>query len=215
MSDDSGAGFHGPNVPLLVVLSGPSGVGKDAALDGLRTLRRSWHFVVTATTRPIRANEVHGVDYIFLGDEEFEGMVSVGEFLEHAHVYGNRYGVPKSQITGALEKGLDTFLKVDVQGAATLKRLVPDAVFIFLEPPSPEELRRRLTARATESGEALEHRVKVAWHEMECLTSFDYHVVNHENKLDEAVACIDSIVLAEKCRTQPRKISILNEQKGV
>ncbi len=208
MSVDADAAFHGPNVPLLVVLSGPSGVGKDAALDGLRGLGRPWHFVVTATTRPIRANEVDGADYIFLSDKEFERMVSVGEFLEHAYVYGNWYGVPKSQITGAIEKGLDTILKVDVQGAATFKRLLPDAVFIFLEPPSLEDLRRRLTTRATESGEALEARVKVAWNEMECMISFDYHVVNHENKLDEAVACIDSIILAEKCRTLPRKISI-------
>ena len=194
--------------PLFVVLSGPSAVGKDAALASLRTLERPWHFVVTATTRPMRPNERDRVDYIFLQTWEFEEMAGKGEFLEYAEVYGNWYGVPKQQVHEGMEKGMDTILKVDVQGAATVRNLVPEAVFIFLVPSSMEELRQRLTLRATESAADLESRARVAWKEMEHLRSFDYVVVNRDGHLDEAVACIDAIILAEKCRIPPRLISI-------
>ena len=135
-------------------------------------------------------------------------MVEQGEFLEYAQVYGNWYGVPKQQIRHAVERGLDTILKVDVQGATTIKTLAPEAVFIFLVPPSMEELQRRLSLRATESVTDLEVRTRIAWQEMEHMSSFDYVVVNRDGCLDQSVTCIDAIILAERCRTSPRQISI-------
>ena len=194
--------------PLLVILSGPSGAGKDTVLDGLRTLNRPWYFVVTATTRPSRSGERDGLDYIFLEGQTFQEMVENGEFLEYAEVYGNWYGVPRQQVRQAIGNGLDTILKIDVQGAATIKRLAPEAVFIFLTTESIEELQQRLELRATESAESLELRGHTASQEMERLTDFDYRVVNRDGYLDEAVACIDAIILAEKCRVPPRQISI-------
>ena len=194
--------------PLLVVLSGPSGVGKDAALNSLRTLKRPWHFVVTATTRPMRSNETDRVDYLFMEPAEFQAMVKREEFLEYAEVYGNWYGVPRQQVREAMGRGQDTILKVDVQGAATIKKLAPEAVFIFLVSSSMEELQHRLSMRSTESAEALESRARTAWKEMERLPAFDYEVVNRDGCLDDAVSCIDAIILAEKCRIPPRRITI-------
>ena len=197
-----------PGTPLLVVLSGPSGVGKDAALNSLRTCRPSGHFVVTATTRPRRSKERDGVDYIFLEPAEFHKMVDRGEFLECAQVYGNWYGVLRQQVREALEQGKDAILKVDVQGAATIKRLVPEAVFIFLAPPSIEELHERLRKRATESEMDLDLRTSIAWEEMKSLSAFDYQVVNRDGCLAETVACIDAIIMAESCRIPTRHISV-------
>jgi guanylate kinase len=194
--------------PLLIVLSGPSGVGKDAALNVLRTLERPWHFAVTATTRPRRPGERDGIDYIFMEPAEFRDMVARDEVLEHAQVYENWYGVPKQQVRDAMQKGLDVILKVDVQGAATIKKMAPEALSIFMAPPTMEELRQRLSLRDTETAEDLELRTRAAWKEMERLPEFDYKVVNREGRLDEAVACIESIILAEKCRVHPRNISI-------
>jgi guanylate kinase len=156
----------------------------------------------------MRPGERDGVEYTFLEPEEFQAMMEKGEFLEHARVYENWYGVPRRQVSEAMQKGLDTILKVDVQGAATIKKLLPEAVFIFLAPSSMEEIRRRLGARGTESAEALEVRTRAAWREMERLPAFDYKVVNRDGCLQEAVAHIDAIILAEKCRIRPRRISI-------
>ena len=196
--------------PLLVVVSGPSGVGKDAVLSSLRGRSggRPWHFAVTATTRPRRSSETDGVDYIFIDPEQFQQMVHQGEFLEHARVYGNSYGVPKKQAREAMEQGKDVILKVDVQGAATIKELAPQGVFIFLVPPSIEDLRKRLTLRATESSNSLGVRLETAQNELEQASSFDYSVVNRDGGLDEAVALIEAIILAEKCRVKPRRVSL-------
>ncbi len=194
--------------PLLVVLSGPSGAGKDTVLNRLRSLGRPWHFVVTATTRPIRPAERDGTDYIFMEKKKFQDMVRNGELLEHAQVYDNWYGVPRQQVREALDKGLDTILKVDVQGAATIKSLAPEAVFIFLTLPTMEELQQRLVGRDTESEDTLRLRSGTARQETERLTEFDYRVINANGRLEEAVACIDAIILAEKCRIPPRRISI-------
>ena len=209
MSDEPSATQPYPaRPPLLVVLSGPSGVGKDVALSKLRNLDRPRHYVVTATTRPKRPNEREGVDYVFLSTEQFQKMLDTDEFLEHAQVYDHWYGVPKQQVREALDKGLDVVLKIDVQGAATIKKLVLQAVFIFLAPPSMDVLRRRLSLRATESGIDLEVRIRTAWKEMEYLPAFDYQVVNPDGCLDQAVACIDAIIQAEKCRIPPRRVEL-------
>lgn len=206
---DAGAAFLDlPVSPLMVVLSGPSGVGKDATLNGLRDLDRQWSFVVTVTTRPKRPQEVEGIDYLFVGVERFQEMVARGEFLEHAEVYGNRYGSPKSQVRDAMAAGRDVIVKVDVQGSVSIKALAPDAIFIFLVPPSLAELEQRLRARATETGRDLKVRNEIAVQEMESLASFDYRVVNHDGRLDETVAAIDSIIKAEKSRIPSRHVSI-------
>ena len=208
MSSETPAHVHTQDGPLLVVVSGPSGVGKDTTLSMLRKLNRPWHFAVTATTRPKRLSEMDGVDYIFLEPGQFQEMVDKGEFLEHAQVYGNRYGVPEQQVREAMGKGLDTILKVDVQGAATIKKLASDAVFIFLVPASMEELERRLNLRATESARDLARRMRTAKDEMERAAAFDYKVVNRDGCIDETVACIDAIITAEKCRITRRQVPI-------
>ena len=183
---------------MLVVLSGPSGVGKDAALAELRKLDRPWHFVVTATTRAIRAGEQDGIDYIFLDEPTFLRMKDDGEFVEQAH--GRWYGVPRSQVTSGLEAGKDVILKIDVQGAATVKKMAPDALFIFMVPGSFDELQRRLSQRMTESTSEMELRLKTASEEMKHAGGFDYQVENRDNSLDEAVAAIDSIITSERRR---------------
>jgi guanylate kinase len=198
-----------PAPPLLVMLSGPSGVGKDAALAELKKLDRPWHFVVTATTRPPRPGERDGVEYIFLDTEAFLRMKERDEFLECAEVYGRWYGVPRTQVRQALKEGRDVILKVDVQGAATVRQLTPEAVSIFMVPGSYDELRQRLAERMTESSPEMELRLQVARDELAQIHHFDYRVVNRDNCLDQAIADIDAIIAAEKCRVVPRVVQLL------
>ena len=195
-----------PTTPLLVVLSGPSGVGKDAALLCLKELDRPWHFVVTATTRPKRPGERDGVDYIFLDTDTFIQMKERNEFLECAEVYGRWYGVPRSQVALGMDAGKDVILKIDVQGAETVRRLAPEAVFIFICPGAFDELRGRLAQRMTESSPEMELRLRVAQAELGRVNEFDYRVVNHDGGLGRVVADIDAIITAEKCRVVPRKV---------
>ena len=194
--------------PFLIVLSGPSGVGKDAVLARMMELGKSYHFAVTATTRPRRPNERNGVDYIFVTAEAFRQLVENGDLMEWAEVYGNQYGVPKSQIAGALNNGRDVIIQVDVQGAATVRKIAPDAVFIFLAPPDMEELARRLSQRMTESPEALELRLKTAASEMRRSSEFDHVVVNHQARLDDTVEEIERIVTAERRRDPARRVML-------
>ncbi len=198
-----------PAPPLLVVLSGPSGVGKDAALTELKKLDRPWHFALTATTRPPRSGEQDGVHYIFLETETFLKMKERDEFLECAEVYGSWYGVPRAQVRQALREGKDVILKVDVQGAATVRRLAPESVSIFMMPDSYDELTSRLTGRMSENSPEMELRLNAAREEMAQIQQFDYRVVNRDNKLDQAIAEIDAIIAAEKCRVAPRLVQIL------
>ena len=192
--------------PLLIILSGPSGVGKDAVLARMREMGLRLHYTITATTRPGREGERDGVDYYFVSQKRFQEMVEGGEFLEWANVYGNWYGVPKKQVQEALGRGLDVIIKADVQGAETIKGIVPQAVFIFLAPPSMEELEERLRQRKTESTEELSERIKTAREEMESLHMFDYVVVNYQ--IDQTVSQIDAIITAEGCRVKPRVIKL-------
>ena len=192
--------------PNVFVLSGPSGVGKDAILNKLRLNGAPLHFTVTATTRQIRENEKDGVDYIFLSKQTFEEMLSRGEFLEHAEVYGNFYGVPKQQIREALQMGKDVVAKIDVQGAATIKRLAPQVVMVFVVPPSMHELERRLRWRLTESEQSLNLRLETARAEMDHLPAFDYVIINEQ--LDDAVHQLSAIVAAERCRIPPRNVKL-------
>jgi guanylate kinase len=194
--------------PLLIVISGPSGVGKDAVLAKMRRLGRPFHYVVTATTRPKRSREKNGAHYHFFSQKEFQQLIDKHQFLEWANVYGNYYGVPKDEITAALSKGVDVIVKVDVQGAATIKRILPQAVFIFLEPPSMEELENRLRRRHSESSADLALRLERAKEEIASLPLFDYVITSRQNKLDEVLSQIDAIVAAEKCRVKPRIVEL-------
>jgi guanylate kinase len=194
--------------PLLIVLSGPSGVGKDAVLNHLRKVDSRFGFITTMTTRARRPNEKDNRDYHFVSKEEFMQLVAKNELLESANVYGNWYGVSKQTIREALQHDKDILWKVDVQGAATIKKLVPQAVFIFLMPPSIEELDNRLRMRYTESPETLALRLKTADSEIKQVSKFDYLVVNHCDQLELAAAEIQAIAIAEKCRTKPREIII-------
>jgi len=194
--------------PLLVVISGPSGVGKDVTLTRLRELGYPFHYAVTATTRPQRESEVNGVDYHFKSVAEFQYMYRRGELLESAEVYGHYYGIPKAEVTDYLARGEDVIVKPDVQGAATIKRQAPDAVFIFLAPPSFAEQAERLRRRKTEDPAALAQRLQIAVQEMRALPMFDYVVVNHTGKLNDTVRQVIAILTAEKCRVQPRQIRL-------
>ena len=198
-----------PSPPLLVVISGPSGVGKDAILNELRTLERPWHFAVTATTRPKRPGEREGIDYIFLEPEAFSRMMERDEFIECAEVYGRWYGVPRSQARDALRAGKDVILKVDVQGAATIRQMAPEALLIFILPPSVEDLRQRLQGRMTESTGEMERRLKTAEEELTHIHAYDYRVINENDGQREAAVEIDAIITAEKCRVSPRLVQLL------
>ncbi|MDP6799994.1 MAG: guanylate kinase [SAR202 cluster bacterium] len=196
--DSRGAQRSSPG--LLFVLSGPSGVGKDVLLDRMKASDFPYHFTVTTTTRPMRENEIDGRDYHFVTPDRFKQMIDGDELLEWAEVYGNYYGVPKAQVVDALGQGRDVVIKIDVQGAATIREKAPGGVFIFLEAPNLQELADRLTARMTESSEALRTRIETAAQEMDQAPSFDYRVVNHSGRLGEAVAEVERIISAERAR---------------
>jgi guanylate kinase len=197
-----------PAPPLLVVISGPSGVGKDSILMRMRARGVPFHFVVTATSRPMRPGERDGYDYHFVTRERFERLISDDELIEWAEVYGQYKGVPKFEIRQALGSGRDVVLRIDVQGAATIRRLAPEAVLIFVAPGSPAELRARLEARHTELPDEIERRLAVVYDELASISGFDYVVINHDDGLDVAVDQIRSIVEAEKLRVRPRHVTL-------
>ncbi len=193
---------------LLIVVSGPSGVGKDAALRRMNERRYPFHFLVTNTTRPKRPNEIEGVDYHFISKEQFSEMEQRGEFLERAVVYGYEYGNSKREVQEALARGQDVIMRIDVQGAATIKRIVPDAVFIFLMPPSMAALEARLRKRRTEPEDYLRLRLHAARLEMNEFERFDYVIVNEDDALDETAELIQEIIRVEKCRVKPRRVNL-------
>ena len=194
--------------PLLIVISGPSGVGKDSVVEAMQRRDFPFHFVVTATSRPPRADEVHGVDYFFVSEEEFQELIRQDELLEHAMVYGQYKGIPKQQVRDALASGKDVVMRLDVQGAATVKRMIPDAVLIFLRASTEDELAERLRRRKTESEEQLQYRIRVAYDEMRRIGEFDYVVTNHECALDQTVDRVLHIIDAEHCRVQQRVVTL-------
>lgn len=194
--------------PLLIVLSGPSGVGKDATLRALKKRSLPLHYVVTATTREKRVEEVAGVDYFFYSNEKFEDLIANDELLEYAEVYGDYKGIPKDQVRAAFASGQDVILRVDVQGAKTLRALYPASVLIFLLPSSVQEWHERLDSRKSETDVTKKVRLeKVRW-ELGYLDIFDYMVVNRHNCLEKTVDTIVEIIHAEHHRTNPRKLKI-------
>ena len=186
--------------PLLVVISGPSGVGKDTVIALMRRKMPECRFAVTATTRERRDDEVDGEHYFFYSEESFRRMIADGELLEWAEVYGNLYGVPRRQIADALESGVDVIVKPDVQGAATIKRIEPRALLIFLAPPEMDALSARLGSRKTESPDDFDVRLRTAESEMRAAAGFDHVVVNHDGKVDDTVENIRAIITTERAR---------------
>ncbi len=208
VSHENNSQFNRLSNPLLIVLSGPSGAGKDALLTRLKETGCSLDYITTLTTRAQRAKERDNVDYHFVSPAKFQKMLENYELLEWASVYGNWYGVPKQPVKEALERGRDAIVKVDTKGAATIKKLLPEAVFIFLMPPSVEELILRLTQRQTESSFDLALRVKTAEEEIEQLPQFDYVIVNRRGEVDLAVSQIKAIITAEKSRVSRHKLTL-------
>ena len=197
-----------PVKPLLIVLSGLSGVGKDTVLTKLRKAGFPAYISVSATTRPRRPGEKDGFDYYFVSPEKFKAMVDADQLLEWATVYGNRYGIPREPVRRAIKSGQDAIVKIDVQGAATIKKKVPQAVLIFLITISLTELEKRLKERRTETAAELQLRLKTAKKELDSIPMFDYVVVNREGKINQTIADINVIITAEKCRATQRVCNI-------
>lgn len=208
MSFNSRSPLNPPVNPLLIVLSGLSGAGKDAVLTRMKESGYPLEHIITVTTRPKREYERDNVDYHFIPTQEFQLMIERDELLEWATVYGNYYGVPKPPVKQALARGRDLMIKVDVQGVANIKKVLPQAVFIFLAPPSIDDLISRLKRRGTEPPADLELRTKTAEEELKQLPLFDYIVFNRRDEIERAAADIEAIITAEKCRVAPRDISL-------
>jgi guanylate kinase len=204
---DSEYNIHHPQ-PLLIVISGPSGVGKDTVMQRMKERGLPFHFVVTATTRPQRASEIHGRDYFFVSKEEFARMIDEDDLIEHAMVYGDYKGIPKKQVREALTSGMDVVMRIDVQGAETVRRLAPDALMIFITTENEQDLVHRLETRKTETADSLALRIATARKELKRVAAFDYLIVNREFHLDETVDTIRAIIDAEHHRVKPRKVEL-------
>jgi guanylate kinase len=194
--------------PRVFIISGPSGVGKDAIIEQLRERFPEAFFAVTATTRDRRPGEIDGVHYFFLSKDDFRQRLAEGEFLESATVYGNLYGVLRGPVRAALARGQDVFVKVDVQGAAEIQRLVPGAVAIFLAPESASTLLQRLKHRKTDDPAELMARFATATRELGAASEFDYVVFNKQDRLDDALNEIAAVVTAELSRTHQPEIHV-------
>ncbi len=188
--------------PLVIVLSGPSGVGKDSVLKAMQSRGMAFHFVVTTTDRKPRKEEVNGVDYNFISTELFEQMLHNDEFVEHARVYGDYKGVPKSQIQEALASGKDVVLRLDVQGAARVRELFPDSIQIFLIPENEDKWRQRFISRKSETEEMLQKRMEIAHEELKRVAEFNYVVINCTDCLDTTVNQIAAIIEAEHLKVR-------------
>ncbi len=211
-SDDPLSGSPSAGAPgaLLVVVSGPSGVGKDTIIGALRARSAApeYHYVVTCTTRPPRPGEIDGASYHFLARERFDALRDGGAFLEWAEVHGNWYATPRAEVRRALAGGRDVILKIDVQGAAAVKSLVPDALLVFVVPPSLEALFQRLRARATETAEQLELRQRNAAIELARAGDYDHVVVNEDGLVERTAERIDAIIRAERARHPDRRVVV-------
>jgi len=192
---------------FLVVLSGPSGAGKNTLLSAVLPRIPDLKYSVSATTRPPRPGEKHGVDYYFLQDDEFQEMIDRGEFLEWAEFAGYRYGTPRRFVEECLAQGLTVITDIDIQGARQIKQRMPDGVFVFLLPPSFEELEKRLHKRGTDSSEAIGRRLKIALEEVAAIVDYDYWILNRD--LEEACEQLVAIIRAERARVSRTDLSTL------
>jgi guanylate kinase len=194
--------------PLLIVISGPSGVGKDSVVQRMKERGLPFHFVVTATTREKREAEIHGIDYLFVSKDEFARMIEQNELIEYAIVYGDYKGIPKAQVREALASGKDVVMRLDVQGAETVRKFAAEALLIFITCESEDELERRLRERKTETADSLSLRIATARKELQRIGAFDYVIVNHDFHLDDTVNKVRSIIDAEHLRVQHRKVTL-------
>ncbi len=182
----------------LIVISAPSGAGKGTVIDGVMNINNNLWLSVSMTSRNMRSNDIPGETYFFVSKEEFEERIKEGVFLEYAIYNGNYYGTPKDKIQEKLDQGIDVILEIEIQGALKVKELVPDAIFIFILPPSMKELRRRLVNRGTDSKEKVLERFKTAYKEINEVTKYNYVVINDE--VEKAVSKVNAILLSERCR---------------
>lgn len=199
------------NKGLLIVISGPSGTGKGTICKELMS-RNDFYLSVSATTRLPRKGEEQGINYYFLSKEDFIKKIAEGDFLEYAEVYENYYGTPKKKVLDTLDNGKDVILEIDIQGALKVKESYPHGVFIFILPPSMEELKKRIIGRGSETPESLMMRFKSAYTEINYVSKYNYAVVNDDVKC--AAEKIENIINAEKCRVDRIKESLLNSKEG-
>jgi guanylate kinase len=200
--------FSRQRYPLLVVLSGTPGSGKDSVIRRMQERGIPFEFVVTVTTRPPRSGEVDGRDYSFISEAEFQGLLQRDELLEHAVVYGQHKGIPTPRVRASITSGKDVLLRIDVQGVDTIRRKCPEAVTIFLTASSEQELSRRLRKRGSETAEQVALRLLTAREEMRRIPDFDYVVINADGELDAAVDTVAAILRAEHARAVPRILSL-------
>lgn len=198
---------------LLIVISGPSGAGKGTICKSFLEKHPEVAISVSATTRQPRKGEVDGVNYYFLSREQFKEKINTNDFLEYAEVYDNFYGTPKNKVEELLESGRDVILEIDIQGALKVKENTEEGVFVFILPPSMEELKQRIIKRGSETPESLMKRFKSAYKEINFVSRYNYAVVNDE--VDLAVEKLEAIVCAEKCRVDRIKHSILDSKEGI
>lgn len=196
---------------LLLVVSGPSGAGKGTICKALLNKNDQIKLSVSATTRKPRNGEVHGVNYFFIEKEEFTKMIENGEFLEYAQIYDNFYGTPKAAIIECLEKGQDVILEIEMQGARQIKEVYPEGVFIFVLPPSLEELKSRIVGRGTETQEEIEKRFSCAFEEINQIVNYDYFIVNED--IEKSVSDVEVIICAEKNKVTRYKNNIIDKFK--
>ena len=196
---------------LLLVVSGPSGAGKGTICKALLNKNDQIKLSVSATTRKPRNGEVHGVNYFFIEKEEFTKMIENGEFLEYAQIYDNFYGTPKAAIIECLEKGQDVILEIEMQGARQIKEVYPEGVFIFVLPPSLEELKNRIVGRGTETEEEIEKRFSCAFKEINQIVNYDYFIVNED--IEKSVSDVEAIICAEKNKVTRYKNNIIDKFK--
>jgi guanylate kinase len=204
------ASVQGAPGAMLVIVSGPSGVGKDTVITALSAMAAEpeRHFVVTCTTRPRRPYEIDGVHYHFLDPQTFEERRAAGGFLESNNVHGYWYGTPRNEVREALVAGHDVVLKIDVQGAAVVKQKVPDALLVFLVPPSLEDLFSRLRNRATETADELDLRQRNAAIELARAEDYDYVVLNETGQIERTAERVDDIIMAEKAAHPDRRTRV-------
>ena len=195
----------------LIVISAPSGAGKGTVISKLLEKEDNLWLSVSATSRTPRTNDIEGVTYYFYSKEEFENKIKEGYFLEFAEYAGNYYGTPKEFIEEKLSKGIDVILEIEIQGAMQIKKLVPEALFIFIMPPTLQELKRRLVGRNTDSKEKIIERFKIAYKEINEVSKYNYVVVNDE--VDNAVSKIQAIIKAEKCRVDRIEDVLLSNEE--
>ncbi|ETI91310.1 guanylate kinase [Clostridium butyricum] len=198
---------------LLIVISGPSGAGKGTICKNFLERNSEVAISVSATTRSPRNGEVDGINYYFMSKEQFKEKIEANDFLEYAEVYDNFYGTPKSNVEQLLESGKDVILEIDIQGALKVKENTEEGVFIFILPPSMEELKARIIKRGSETPESLMKRFKSAYKEINFISRYNYAVVNDE--VETAVDKLEAIICAEKCRVDRIKHSILDSKEGI